>query len=164
MTAIPGLRAWVAAAVPTSGRVAWVSPDAPALPTREVDTVVLDRTLPLHERPDDVFTQLRTVLRPAGSVVVVVAAPGRSPAELRDGVRRSALLSGWPCGAAVAHPGWLLAAADFAVLGDTRAVFRVPDADPATLVAEAAWPRADLRPRRPGRALPVGFRRLVARR
>jgi SAM-dependent methyltransferase len=164
MTAIPGLREWVAAAVPTSGRTAWISPASPALPLAEVDTVVLDRVLPLHDHPDDVFAAVRQALRPAGSLVVVVPAPGRTPAELRDGIRRRDLLAGWACRPAVEHPGWLLAAADFAVLGDTRAVFRVADPDPDALVAEAAWPRADLRPRRPARAMPVGFRRLVARR
>jgi len=163
VTTIPGLREWVAVAVPTTGRTVWVTPQSPVLPRKEADSVVLDRVLPLLERPDDLLAEVRGVLRPAGSLVVVVPSPGRSPVELRHGVRRRDLLAGWPCRAAVEHPSWLLAAADFAVLGDTRAVFRVPDPAGADLVAEAAWPTADLRPRRPG-VLPVGFRRLVARR
>uniref|UniRef100_UPI001C69336E hypothetical protein n=1 Tax=Pseudonocardia pini TaxID=2758030 RepID=UPI001C69336E len=121
--------------------------------------------LPRIARPDPLFAEVRRVLRPAGSVVVVVPSPGRTPAELRRGARRADLLAGWPCRTAVEHPGWMLAAADFAVLGDSRAVFAVVDPDPANLVAEAAWPSTEVRtPRRPGRALPVGFRRLVGRR
>jgi SAM-dependent methyltransferase len=179
VTAIPGLQEWVRLAVPAQGRVLWITPDsggtvrcgparaAPeALPVadRSVDGVVLDRVLPRAARTDRVFAEVRRVLRPAGSLVVVVPAPGRSWRELRRGARRTDLLDGWACRAAVEHPGWLLAAADFALLGDTRALFPVPEPRPADLVAETAWPHADVRVPRPGGPLPVGFRRLVARR
>ncbi|WP_345420839.1 methyltransferase domain-containing protein [Pseudonocardia xishanensis] len=161
---IPGLREWVSLAVPRTGRTVRLTPESRALPSETADAVVLDRVLPLVERPEELFDEVRRILRPAGSLVVVVPSPGRSPAELRDGVRRRDLLAGWPCRTAVEHPAWLLAAADFALLGDTRAVFRVPDPDPADLVAVAAWPTTGIRPRRSARPLPVGFRRLVARR
>lgn len=78
--------------------------------------------------------------------------------------------------------GWLLAAADFAVMGDDRVPFAVPLPHAATavallgdLTAAGLWPelpaavRARLagelaRRAGPGRVLPVPMRRLVARR
>ncbi|WP_433506767.1 methyltransferase domain-containing protein [Pseudonocardia halophobica] len=151
MTDVPGLTEWVGAALPTTGRTvsitshdpgavtvadARASPGALPLGDAAADCVVLDRVLPALDRPDALLAEVRRVLRPAGSVVVVVPAPGRSLGELRRGVRRGLLGAGWVCPTAVDHPGWLLAAADFAVLGDVRAVFRAP-AELAPLVAAA---------------------------
>jgi len=91
--------------------------------------------------------------------------------------------SGWTNRSALDRAGWLLAAADFAVLGDDRNTFTLPlpDATAAReLVAdlpEAGWWPAGLpvevrervaatlaRRAGPGRVLPVPMRRLVARR
>lgn len=189
MTDIPGLTEWVGAALPTTGRTESIRPHDPravkvagaraspgALPLGDAaaDCVVLDRVLPALDRPDALLAEVRRVLRPAGSVVVVVPAPGRSLGELRRGVRRGLLGGGWVCPAAVDHPGWLLAAADFAVLGDVRAVFSAP-ADLAPLVAAGAWPEPDgarrqAVERRVARlaasagTVSVGFRRLIGRR
>ncbi|MCE3556465.1 methyltransferase domain-containing protein [Pseudonocardia sp. RS11V-5] len=189
MTEIPGLAEWVGAAVPTAGRTVSITPCSPAmvqvagaraspkaLPLDDdaADCVVLDRVLPALDRPDALLAEVRRVLRPAGSLVVVVPAPGRSLRELRRGVRRALLGRGWPCSAAVDHPGWLLTAADFAVLGDVRAVFDAP-AELAPLVASGVWPEPEASRREAverrvawlaasGQAVPVGFRRLVGRR
>ena len=90
---------------------------------------------------------------------------------------------GWRNRSALDRAGWLLAAADFAVLGDDRVTFTLPlpDADAALDLVDAL-PRAGLWPpdlppevlrrvtaglaRRagPGRVLPLPLRRLVARR
>ncbi|MCE0768234.1 methyltransferase domain-containing protein [Pseudonocardia kujensis] len=189
MTHIPGLAAWVGAAVPTTEHTVSITPCTPAtvtvtgaraspeaLPLEDdvADCVVLDRVLPALERPDALLAEVRRVLRPAGSMVAVVPAPGRSLGALRRGVRRGLLGKGWACPAAVDHPGWLLAAADFAVLGDVRATFEAP-AEVESLVSCGAWPEPDASRREAverrvarlaaaGRTVPVGFRRLVGRR
>jgi SAM-dependent methyltransferase len=189
VTDIPGLTEWVGAALPASGRRVSItgcssgtvslagtraSPEALPLEDATVDCMVLDRVLPTLDRPDALLAEVRRVLRPAGSVVVVVPAPGRTLGELRRGVRRGLLGGGWVCPTAVDHPGWLLAAADFAVLGDVRAMFDAPAAL-APLVAAGAWPepdgsRREAVERRVARlaasagTVPVGFRRLVGRR
>jgi SAM-dependent methyltransferase len=156
---------------------------ATALPLRDnaVDGAILLLTLPRLADLDGVFAELRRVLRPAGTLVVVVpSASPRSLAELRTaGVHRS----GWTNRSALDRAGWLLAAADFAVLGDDRRAFTLPLPDAATahaLVADLPragwWPPElpdDVRERvaaglvrraGPGRVLPVPLRRLVARR
>ena len=89
----------------------------------------------------------------------------------------------WPNRSALDRAGWLLAAADFAVLGDDRVGYSLPlpDADAARDLVEAL-PRAGIWPpdlpdavrarafagltrvAGPGRVLPVPLRRLVARR
>jgi SAM-dependent methyltransferase len=158
-----------------------------ALPLRAnaVDGIALLMALPRLRDLDGLFAELRRVLRPAGTLVVLVpSAVPRSMAELRLApllvpVHRSA----WPHRSALDRAGWLLAAADFAVLGDDRVAFTLPlpDAGAArALVSEL--PRAGLWPPRltgaaarraeealarragPGRTLPVPLRRLVARR
>jgi len=108
----------------------------------------------------------------------------RSVAELRLGpLLRPVHRGRWPNRSALDHAGWLLAAADFAVLGDDRVPFAVPlpDAETVTRVvadlpAAGIWPpnlpqdvlddvTAGLtRWAGPGRALPLPLRRLVARR
>jgi SAM-dependent methyltransferase len=171
----------------TSGRRPIVGATPAALPLRDnaVDGAVLLLVLPRLPELDTVFAELRRVLRPGGTLVVVVPSAGpRTLAELRLApllfpVHRS----GWPHRSALDSAGWLLAAADFAVLADDRAAFAVPmpDGDAARALA-TDLPRAGLWPptlpanvreklvaglvRRagPGRTLPVPMRRLVGRR
>lgn len=154
-----------------------------ALPLRDnaVDGAVLLLALPRLPDLDAVFAELRRVLRPSGTLVVVVpSASPRSLAELRTAaVHRT----GWTHRSALDRAGWLLAAADFAVLGDDRGAFTLPLPDAAAahaLVTDLPlagwWPRdvpADVRERvaaglarraGPGQVLPVPLRRLVARR
>ncbi|TWF79287.1 methyltransferase family protein [Pseudonocardia hierapolitana] len=156
---------------------------ANALPLRDnaVDGAVLLLTLPRLSDLDDVFAELRRVLRPAGTLVVVV--PSASPRSLTELRTAAVHRSGWTNRSALDRAGWLLAAADFAVLGDDRGAFTLPlpDANAAralvTDLPRAGWWPPDLPPdtrervaaglaRRagPGRVLPVPLRRLVARR
>lgn len=158
-----------------------------ALPLRDnaVDGAVLLLTLPRLPDLDGMFAELRRVLRPSGTLVVVV--PAASPRSVAD-LRLTPLLapvhrSGWTNRSALDNAGWLLAAADFAVLGDDRGAFTLPLPDAAAAHALVSdLPRAGWWPpqlpdsvrervgaglaRRagPGRVLPVPLRRLVARR
>jgi SAM-dependent methyltransferase len=161
------------------------TPDALPLRDNAVDGVVLLLALPRLADVDGVFAELRRVLRPSGTLVVVVpAASPRSFAELRWApVLAPVHRGGWTNRSALDNAGWLLAAADFAVLGDDRAAFTLPLPDAATARAlvtdlpRAGWwpPRltgaaarraeeALVRRAGPGRTLPVPLRRLVARR
>ncbi|OZM77040.1 class I SAM-dependent methyltransferase [Pseudonocardia sp. MH-G8] len=158
-----------------------------ALPLRDnaVDGAVLFLALPRLRDVDEIFAELRRVLRPSGTLVVVVpAASPRSIAELRWApVLAPVHRSGWTNRSALDGAGWLLAAADFALLGDDRVAFTLPLPDAAaarTLVSDLPragwWPpqlpaavasRAEeglARRAGPGRRLPVPLRRLVARR
>jgi SAM-dependent methyltransferase len=165
-------------------RTVRADPTALPLPARSMDGVVLLLALPTLPRLDPVFAELRRVLRPGGTLVVVVpsASPG-SWAELAVAPALRAVHRAWPHRSALDRAGWLLAAADFAVLGDDRGAFAlpVPDAAAALALAERLpaarlWPPdlpADVRAgaaarlaRRagPDRVLPVPLRRLVARR
>jgi SAM-dependent methyltransferase len=170
---------------PGAGPVIAGVPDA--LPVRDnaVDGAVLLLTLPRLLALDAVFAELRRVLRPAGTLVVVVpSASTRSLTELRTAPLLAAVhRGGWTNRSALDRAGWLLAAADFAVLGDDRCAFALPLPDAAAAQALVAdlpragwWPPdlpADVRERvaaglarraGPGRVLPVPLRRLVARR
>ncbi|GAA1859602.1 hypothetical protein GCM10009836_44780 [Pseudonocardia ailaonensis] len=172
---MPGLRGWITAAVPREARVVEVGPAGGGLvrcaggigppgslpvATSDADVVVVAFALPCLERPQELLAEVRRVLRPAGSMVVVGPAPGRSPAELRRAPPRRTLRDGWACPTAVDHPGWMVAAADFAVLGDDRRVFEIPEA-PADALAGAGLcpPGAEV-----AGGFPMGVRRLVARR
>jgi SAM-dependent methyltransferase len=158
-----------------------------ALPVRDnaVDGAILLLTLPRLPDVDAVFAELRRVLRPSGTLVIVVpSASLRSPAELRIAPLLAAVhRGGWTNRSALDQAGWLLAAADFAVLGDDRGAFTLPLPDAAAahaLVSDLSragwWPPdlpADVRERvaaglarraGPSRVLPVPLRRLVARR
>jgi SAM-dependent methyltransferase len=181
------------------GRWVGVNPDAragrhpllagvpTALPLRDnaVDGAVLLLALPRLPNLDGVFAELRRVLRPSGTLVVVVpAASPRSVAELRLAPLLAPVhRSGWTNRSALDSAGWLLAAADFAVLGDDRGSFTLPVPDAAAAHALVSdLPRAGWWPPRlpaavrervgaglarragPGRVLPVPLRRLVARR
>ena len=154
-----------------------------ALPLRDnaVDGAVLLLALPRLPDLDAVFAELRRVLRPAGTLVVVV--PSASPRSLMELRTAPVHRTGWTNRSALDQAGWLLAAADFAVLGDDRGVFTLPLPDAAaaralvTDLPRAGWwppnPPVDVRERvagslarraGPGRVLPVPLRRLVARR
>jgi SAM-dependent methyltransferase len=161
------------------------TPGAIPLRARAVDGVALMLALPRLPDLDVMFAEVRRVLRPGGTLVIMVptAVPG-SAAELRLAPLLSAVhRSGWLHRSALDRTGWLLAAADFSVLSDDRVSFALPlpDAEAAhALVADL--PRAGLWPpdlpaavrarataalaRRagPGRTLPLPLRRLVARR
>lgn len=166
---------------PGGGPVVAGRADALPLCDNAVDGAVLLLALPRLSGLDAVFAELRRVLRPAGTLVVVVpSASPRSVAELRTAaVHRT----GWTNRSALDRAGWLLAAADFAVMGDDRNTFTLPLPDAAAargLVADLPkagwWPPelpADVRAKvaatlarraGPGRVLPVPMRRLVARR
>ena len=120
---------------------------AGALPLRDnaVDGAVLLLALPRMSELDAVFAELRRVLRPAGTLVVVVpSASLRSLAELRTAATLAPVhRSGWTNRSALDQAGWLLAAADFAVLGDDRGAFTLPLPDAAAAYALVAdLPRA----------------------
>jgi SAM-dependent methyltransferase len=173
------------AARPGGGPVVAGLPDALPLRDNAVDGAILLLALPRLLHLDSVFAELRRVLRPAGTLVVVVpSASTRSLTELRTAPLLAAVhRAGWANRSALDRAGWLLAAADFAVLGDDRCTFTLPLPDAAAaqaLVTELPragwWPPhlpADVRERvaaglarraGPGRVLPVPLRRLVARR
>ncbi|WP_308257952.1 class I SAM-dependent methyltransferase [Pseudonocardia lacus] len=163
-----------------------VRADAGELPlrSRSVDGLALLLVLPTLPDVDAVFAELRRVLRPGGMLVVGVPSVAggswaeRSTARLLRPVHRA-----WPHRSALDSAGWLLAAADFAVMGDDRVGFTlpIPDADAALALAERLaparlWPPAlpeDVRAGAaaglvgragPEQVLPVPMRRLVARR
>ncbi|WP_433279675.1 class I SAM-dependent methyltransferase [Pseudonocardia xinjiangensis] len=172
---------------PLGGRRPVLRGAADAIPLRShaVDGVALMLALPRLPDLDRLFAEVRRVLRPSGTLVILVpsAVPG-SAAELRLAPLLSAVhRSGWLHRSALDRTGWLLAAADYAVLSDDRVCFTLPlpDADAAhALVADlpraGLWPpdlpdavraRAAARLARragPGRTLPLPLRRLVARR
>lgn len=168
---------------PSAGE-ARARPAALPLATNSVDAVCLVLTLARLTALDPMFAEVRRVLRPAGTLVAVVPSVTLNRgadlrlARLLRPVRRGT----WPNRSGLDRAGWLLAAADFAVLGEDRVGFALPLPDPdaairavADLPATGLWPdlpapvRARLagelaRRTGPGRALPVPMRRLVARR
>lgn len=171
---------------PGPGRPYRVRGEPTALPVRTsgVDGAALLLALPALPDVDGLFAELRRVLRPGGTLVVVVpSAAVRSVRWLRLAVAAADVHRHWRNRSALDDAGWLLAAADFAVLGDDRVTFTLPLPD-AAAAAELvdALPRAriwppdlppDVRARMcaalagaagPGRVLPVPLRRLVARR
>lgn len=169
---------------PHSPRVRAV-PTALPLRTNSIDGVAILLALPHLAALDAVFAEVRRVLRPAGTLVVLVPSGSvRSIVELRYArLLAPVRTSGWTNRSALDRAGWLLHAADFAVLADERVPFVVPlpGADAAAQLVDEL-PRAGLWPsdlaadvlatlRRglmeragPGRVLPVPMRRLVARR
>jgi len=183
----PGHWAGITHAGTARGRRPQVRAATNALPirTNAVDAICLLLTLPHLADLDDVFAEIRRVLRPGGTLVTV--APSVSMRSVRDWqlarllrpVRRGA----WRNRSGLDGAGWLLAAADFAVLGDDRVPFAlpIPDAETAAravtdLTVAGIWPpglpatvRAHLaqelgRLAGPGRVLPIPLRRLTARR
>ncbi|MCO1657498.1 methyltransferase domain-containing protein [Pseudonocardia humida] len=152
--------------------------------SRSVDGVALLLALPSLPHLDPVFAELRRVLRPGGTLVVgVPSAAGGSWGERAAMRVLRPVHRAWPHRSALDRVGWLLAAADFAVMGDDRVPFAVPIPDAAAALALAErlpsarlWPpnlpegvRAEAASRLarragPDRVLPVPMRRLVARR
>jgi SAM-dependent methyltransferase len=187
-----GPLAWSASPLANAGRVLDVccgsgplavagAPHALPLCDNAVDGAVLLLALPRLSDVDGLFAELRRVLRPSGTLVVVV--PSASPRSLAEMRTAAVHRTGWANRSALDQTGWLLAAADFAVLGDDRCAFTLPLPDAAAahaLVTDLPragwWPPdlpADVRERvatglarraGPGRVLPVPLRRLVARR
>lgn len=153
-----------------------------ALPlrTKTIDGAALLLALPDMAEVDLFFAELRRVLRPGATVVVTVPTTSlRTPAELRMSGLLGSVHRGWRNRSALDRAGWLLAAADFAVLGDDRRSFTLPLPDAAAahelavqLPRAGLWPpeiAADVPERLAaragaGRVLPVPLRRLVARR
>lgn len=167
------------------GGEAVLSSGALPVATNGVDGLALLFALAVVDDLDGLFAELRRVLRPGGTLVVVVpSVSARSVADLRwRSTLRPAHRGPWRHRSALDGAGWLLTAADFAVLGDDRVPFGLPLPDRATaaravddLTAAAVWPPdlgADARTAlataladraRPGGTLPVPLRRLVARR
>ena len=168
---------------PAWGRRATLCASPLALPLRRnaVDAVCLVLALPSVADVDGLFAELRRVLRPGGTLVVLVpSAVPRTLAELRAASLLGAVhRGGWTNRSGLDKAGWLLAAADFAVLADDRAAFTLPLPDDAAADAlVSALPRAGVWPEPvppkvralltrlagPGRVLPVPMRRLIARR
>lgn len=166
------------------GGVVRSHPGALPVGTDALDGITV-RGLHLVEDIDALFAELRRVLRPAATLVVVVPSVSvRSLNELRwRAVSRPVRRGPWPHRSALDDAGWLLAAADFAVIADDRVPFALPMPDAAaahravaTLPAAGFWPpglpvdvtaglAAELARRSgPGTVLPVPLRRLVARR
>ena len=148
------------------------------------DAVLLVLALHRSADPAGLLADVRHALRPGGTLVVVTpSAAHRTLTDLRwSGALRPVRRGPWRHRSALDRAGWLLAAADFAVLTDERRTFALPlpDAGAArdavdALPAAGLWP--DLEPSArarltgalagragPGRHLPVPLRRMVARR
>lgn len=156
----------------------------PAGAVSSADAVLLQLVLHRCDDVEAVFAAARSVLRPGGTLVIVTpSAVLRTPADLRwRSVLRPVRRGPWRHRAALDAVGWLLAAADFAVLGDDRAPYALPLPDDAAarravdlLPAAGLWPDLDgaaravladelARRAGPDVRLPVPLRRLVARR
>jgi SAM-dependent methyltransferase len=144
-----------------------------AIPLRDnaVDGVTVLLALPHLPDLDAVFAEIRRVLVPGGTLVLLVPSGSmRSVAEFRAArLLRPVRGGAWTNRSALDSAGWLLQAADFAVLGDDRVAFTLPLPDAAGLPRSGLWP-----PGVPaavlaavtasGRPLPIPMRRLVARR
>jgi SAM-dependent methyltransferase len=167
-----------------SGPFLRADPRAVPLRANAVDALALVLALPDLPDLDVVFAEVRRVLRPGGTLLVAVpsATPG-SLAELATARALRPVHAGWRHRSALDRAGWLLAAADFSVMGDERVPFALPLPDSAAaltlaeqLPAARLWPPDLAEPTRaaaaawlarrsgPGRVLPIPLRRLVARR
>lgn len=157
------------------GLVVRCRPGELPLASRSVPALVVAPVLPGLPDLDGVFAELRRVLRPHGLLTIVV--PDGPPLGLPARRLRNRVRACWAHRSVVDHPGWLLAAADFAVLGDDRAVFHDPgSADDVAAHVDGmsvagvlpqdlpAQLRAELIGQRAVRSGRVGLRRLVARR
>jgi SAM-dependent methyltransferase len=155
--------------------------------TNAVAGVRASMCLPVLEGLDQLFAELRRVLRPTGTLVALVPSrpggPLTTPRAWRPLNRALAGHPGFRHASARDHLGWLFTAADFAVLTDQRRAFWVPVPDEisaarvvAGLVPAGIWP-PDVEPERlrraesglaryaaPDRRLPIPLRMLVGRR
>lgn len=157
------------------GTVVRAGPGALPLADRCVPALVVGPVLPDLPDLDGLFAELRRVLRPHGLLTMLV--PDGPPLGLRARRLHARVRACWAHRSAVDHPDWLLTAADFAVMGDDRVVFRDPEvhADPGAhvdaLCASGLLPsslpaglRAEISARKAVRDGRVALRRLVARR
>ena len=155
--------------------------------TNAVAGVRATMCFPVLEELDQLFAELRRVLRPTGTLVALVPSrPGGPlgvPRAWRSLNRALAGHPGFRNASARDHLSWLFTAADFAVLADQRRTFWVPVPDEisaarvvAGLVPAGVWP-PDVEPERlrraenglaqyaaPDRRLPIPLRMLVGRR
>jgi SAM-dependent methyltransferase len=143
----------------------FVRADPRELPLRAnaVDAIALVLALPDLPDLDAVFAEVRRVLRPGGTLLVAV--PSATPGSLSElGTVRAVrpVHASWRHRSALDRAGWLLAAADFSVMGDERMPFALPLPDAAAALALAE--RLLARRAGPGRVLPIPLRRIVARR
>ncbi|TCK25530.1 hypothetical protein [Pseudonocardia endophytica] len=158
-----------------AGALVRARPSALPLAGRCVPALVVGPIAPGLSDLDGLFAEFRRVLRPHGLLCVLV--PDGPPLGLRARGLRGRVRAHWTHRSVVEHPDWLLTAADFAVMGDDRVVFRSaprpPDARahvdqlctagllPRTLPDDL---RAELAANRHVREGRVSLRRLVARR
>jgi SAM-dependent methyltransferase len=158
--------------------------EPPAGAPNSADALLLQLVLHRCDDVEAVFAAARSVLRPGGTLVIVTpSAVLRTLDDLRwRSVLRPVRRGPWRHRAALDSVGWLLAAADFAVLGDDRAPYGLPlpDAGSARRAADrlpeaGLWPDLDAAARTalagelarragPDVRVPVPLRRLVARR
>lgn len=107
-----------------------VDPAALPVATNSAGAILATTCLQSVEELDQLFGELRRALRPSGTLVALLPArPGHSPAELRTWRPLRRALGPWFTprhSSARDHPGWLFAAADFALLLDARRTFWLP--------------------------------------
>ena len=197
LTGIPGrpsaqvrLRRWVGpGGGDAHGGDGGVVCDADRLPVRTNGLAAVGAVmcLPSVGPLNALFSELRRVLRPTGTLIALVpsrpAGPLGAPAAWRAVNRALRGHPGFRHEVARDHLSWLFAAADFALMADQRRTFWLPVPDPphavaavAGLVPAGVWPPT-LEPERlrraeallvgharPGRRLPVPVRMLVGRR
>jgi len=143
-----------------------VRAEAAALPvwSNALDGLCLTAVLAGTADVDALFAEVRRVLRPAGTLVVITpSAAVRTPGQLR---LRAVHRHGWPHRSALDDVGWLLAAADFAVLAEDRVAFSVdvpgtdaagpPSRDPHLDVTRSTTRRHEIHDSR-GPGAPVGL-------
>jgi hypothetical protein len=170
-----------------SASAALTDPTALPIGTNAVGAVRVTMCLQTVDALDGLFGELRRIMRPAATLAALLPArPALSLPELRAWrpVRRA--LGGYfepRHSSARNHPGWLLAAADFAILVDQRRLFWVPLPDEQSAIAvlagltTAGVLAADIPPApldraratlvqhaRPDRRMPIPLRLLVGRR
>jgi SAM-dependent methyltransferase len=162
-------------------------PDELPIATNALGAGRLTLCLPIIAELDGLFGELRRVLRPAGTIAALVPSrPGRSLSELRAWLPLRRALGPHARlrnDSARDHVGWLVTAADFAVLVEQRRLFWLALSDQAdaqdtltALMAVGVLP-ADIpaEPRQraiaalagqagPGRGFPIPLRLLVGRR
>lgn len=152
-------------------------PTALPLADKSVRTLVVPLLLPVQEDIDGLFAELRRVLLPHGLLTMLVPT---NPSFGIRGRRLAREVRGyWRHRSAVDHPDWLVAAADFAVMGDDRVAFTLDpgDAEPFSTVdrlcASGLYPPAlppEVRARvaaqvaETGATPRVALRRIVTRR
>jgi hypothetical protein len=162
-------------------------PDALPIDWDAVAGIRATLCLPIVNPLDGLLREIRRVMWPSGTLAALVPSrPGHSLAELRSWRPLNRVLAGgagFRHASATDHLGWLLAAADFALLADQRQIFWMPIPDDPSaralvsgLAVAGIWPpnltpdqlcRAGdtlARQAGPGRRLPIPLRLVVGRR